>query len=285
MKTWKIVGLVVVVAVLGLLATAWQLFRARPVPVPEAREPFLSWEPDPPQFRAELWDEIARRYVVDGLFDYRGLVGNAEDHARFEEAIRRLAAIDAAQLPSDTDRFAFWMNAYNALTVYGVLRQLDVDDPAAVEAWRTNANLGQFWLSYQYQVGGRVLTLDALENALLRVEHPDARLHIAINCASLGCPSLPAEALDPTRLDAQLDALCRAFFADPEKFRVDREARRVYTSKILVDWFRQDFESWVEGGLDGFIRKYVDETTRTWLEANEYELVAMEYSWKLNIAP
>ncbi len=278
--------LLIAVILLGVCAgLAWFWLGSSAVPPPGVLPQYSSWQPDEGSFENELWDQTVRGFVKDGLFDYRGLRSDAEAWAVFGEAIRRMGAIDPEQLPSDAHRFAFWLNAYNAFTIYGIFNQLDVREAEAVAAWRTNAGLGAFWRSYSYRIGRRLLTLDALENAVLRVQHPDARLHFAINCASQGCPPLLAEAFDPARLDNQLDDLCRAFFRNPTQFVAEVEAGRVLTSKILFEWYRTDFDSW-EGGLQAFMARYVDAPELQMLLAREdLELVGLDYSWKLNIWP
>lgn len=266
-----------------LAAAAWFWLRSDQVPAPETLPQFRDWQPEAGSFSNELWDQTVRSFVKDGLFDYRGLRADAATWANFREAVRRMGEIDPAQLPSAAHRFAFWLNAYNAITIYGIFAQLDVADPEAVAAWRTNAGLGAFWRSYRYRVGRRALTLDALENAVLRVQHPDARLHFAINCASQGCPPLLAEAFDPARLDAQLDRVCRDFFANPAQFVAEPDASRIRTSKILVEWYRDDFESW-EGGLAAFARRYIgDPDVQQLLAHEQLDWEGLDYSWSLNI--
>ena len=58
---------------------------------------------------------------------------------------------------------------------------------------------------------GVALSLDDIEHGILRPLFKDRRVHYAVNCASIGCPNLRAEAFTGAKLEAQLDAAARAY--------------------------------------------------------------------------
>ena len=105
-------------------------------------------------------------------------------------------------------------------------------------------------------LGRAALSLNDIEHEILRKRHKDARVHAAVNCASVGCPPLAAEAFVAERLDEQLDARVRAWLAGTSRNRFHPKEGRVEISQIF-DWFRSDFEH------DAGRRAPVDRALRT----------------------
>ena len=69
------------------------------------------------------FDHVLHRYVSeDGLVDYKGLKNDAE----FPEFIQYLADADPDLLETNNDRLAFWINAYNAFVLSGVIEAYPV---------------------------------------------------------------------------------------------------------------------------------------------------------------
>ena len=83
------------------------------------------------------------------------------------------------------------------------------------------------------------LSLNDIENEILRKKFKDARLHAAINCASVSCPPLRGEAFVGSRLDAQLDEQMRTFLAMGGAF-VDRDTSTIRLSRVFL-WYGRDF--------------------------------------------
>ena len=126
----------------------------------------------------------------------------------------------------------------------------------------------------------------------LRKKFSDPRIHMAIVCASIGCPYLRNEVFSGAKLDEQLDAQTRKFLGDPEKFRIDRKAEKAYLSPIF-DWFGEDFisgygteafgkRSKAERAVLHFISQYVGGEDQTYLRAGDYRVAWLDYDWSLN---
>ena len=64
------------------------------------------------------------------------------------------------------------------------------------------------------------------------------RIHMALVCATVGCPPLRAAPFRAAELDAQLTDQARRFFAQPDKFRLDARAGTVFLSP-LFQWFAE----------------------------------------------
>ena len=224
-----------------------------------------------PRVDHSVFDGLLRRFVSDvGVVDYRAWHGDAEARAALQGYIRSLAAVDVAALADDAERMALWINAYNAVTVEGILGFWPT---ASIRDHRG------FWTEIKTWVGDRQVSLDDIEHKILR-PMGDPRIHVAVNCASQSCPILLDRAYTGTALDSLLDAQSRRFLADDVRNRFDGEARRAELSKIF-SWFGEDFDPEPYGGVRGFVRRHGPEEHREWL-SSEFSIGYLSYDWSLN---
>ena len=85
------------------------------------------------------------------------------------------------------------------------------------------------------------MTLDHIENKIIRPTYQEPRIHFAVNCAALSCPQLDNRAFTPSDLDARLERALTRFAQDPNHVRL--QENRLYLSKVL-DWYGEDFSVW-----------------------------------------
>jgi hypothetical protein len=279
-------------AALGL--ACWAVWAAGCVTTIEPR-PLLP-PADEPFPHAEL-DRVQQRFVDErGRVDYPGLVA---DRGGLDTYYRRLAAVSPhshpERFPRREDEIAYWINAYNASTLVAVLEAWpiesigDIRPPLVLRPvlWGKSAMAGFFFFQ-EVVLGGETINLLDLENKVIR-PYGEPRIHFAINCASLGCPRLPQRAFSAVGLEAELDRETRRFFADPEKLRIDHDARTVHLSSIL-DWFEGDFSGWLkQQGVGGsptlldYVRRYVPAERQAEMDrARDYDVSFIEYDWGLN---
>mgnify|MGYP001199845520 CR=1 FL=1 len=233
--------------------------------VPDAYQP-----PNPlpsSQVSHELWESVDSVQVRDGRVDYAG----GQRDARFTTYVASLDQVDPTQLRPQ-DRLAFWINAYNAFAVKGIL---DGYSPATL--WGRY----RYFIGREYQVGGRSLNLYDLERSILIAQFHELRMHFAIVCASASCPKLQPWAYDGRQLDAQLEQVTREFINDPTRNRFDPATRTAHLSMIFK-WFEQDFASH-SGSVIEFVRKYVEDVpVKEELQKQPYRIVYLDYDWGLN---
>jgi hypothetical protein len=223
-----------------------------------------SWQ----AFDALLKDHVSAS-TIDGIslhvVDY---VGVSRDK-NYQLALRELQYYKLSSLRSREERLAFYINAYNLLAIKMVLDHWPVESIKDVGNWVSP--VWPVWKKDAGKIAGKVVSLHEVEHEILR-PMGDARIHMAIVCASLSCPDIRAEVYDAENLSAQLDDQVRLFLQNQGKgLQVTRQYRRV--SKIF-DWFEEDFQPY--GGVDGFISRYVDRAVNLPIKAN------LEYNWKLN---
>jgi len=223
------------------------------------------------QFSHELFDQTLREHVQHGVVNYPGYASDP----RLTQYIHQLNRLDPTTLPTRNDRLAFWINAYNAFAIQGIL------DGYSPKTW---AGKYTYFVSRDYMVGGAKVNLYAVERAILIPEFREPRIHFAIVCASRSCPKLRSWAFTPDTLDQQLDDSARLFINDPNRNVFDRRQKVAYLSKIF-DWFSEDFVSH-SGSLTKYIAQYVEDPELAQeLAQDSYQVEFLEYDWNLNGIP
>ena len=237
------------------------------------------------QFDHSALGRVLGTYVDEGgRVDYAGLKAHPEDLDAYVALLGRVSpASHPERFPGLPDRLAYWINAYNAFVLRGVI------DAYPVKSVKDIKFLSGFFNRTYFTAGGQDYTLNNIEHSILREVFGDARIHAAINCASVGCPRLPQEAFLPETLDAQLDGVMRFFIREPRNVRIDRGEEVVYLSKIF-DWFEGDFTGWYERThrveevrIVDYLRLFLAEEDRVYLESHPNVNVRhVDYDWALN---
>ena len=80
---------------------------------------------------------------------------------------------------SDPKTMAFWIDAYNFYTIAIISKHYPI---------KSMRKIG--WKSKECYVGDYVFSLDQIEKKILLPMKHGALVHFAVNCASVGCPSL-----------------------------------------------------------------------------------------------
>lgn len=222
----------------------------------------------PAEFSHQAFDAALRAHVWDGRVDYPGMQADG----RFRLYLSQIDRLDPAGLPTRQEQLAFWINAYNAFAIQGIL---DGYSPA------TLAGRYRYFVGRDYRVGGERINLYDLEQSLLIPDFHEPRIHFAIVCASRSCPKLRAEAYVASRLDEQLNQSARDFVNDPARNRFDKERKVAVLSKIF-QWFEEDFAA-ESGSLLAYVARYVaDAELARDLVSTPYAVQFLDYDWRLN---
>lgn len=215
------------------------------------------------------YNRLLGEYVFDHLVDYDAWTTNKTDKSALDQYVDQMAALDPADWPR-SEALAYWLNLYNAVTLQLVLNNYPLDSIKDIGGFMKKSP----WKRELVTVGGRVLTLNNIENDVIRPTFHEPRIHFALNCASLGCPPLAQTAFDAEHLSTQLDAACRLALNQERWVKVAGE--KVLLTKIF-DWYRTDFE-FDGGSVLGFVRRYRTKP----LPAGEPQVEFMSYDWHLN---
>src|SRR6185295_346453 len=117
--------------------------------------------------RRMAFDQILDLYVRDGLVYYRAL---KSDRAKLDAYVAW-----AAETPMDSasreERLAFWLNAYDALVLKTVVDHYPIPRRSQEYPERSIRQIPGAFERVQHRVGGRMLTLDAIEQTMLASFH------------------------------------------------------------------------------------------------------------------
>lgn len=224
------------------------------------------------------WDTLLKRYVdASGMVDYAAWKASAADQQLLDKYLAHLSQASVSQNSSRESRLAYWINAYNAVTVKGILREYPTTSIRNHTAKLFGYNI---WTDLQLLVEGKSYSLEQIEHKILR-EMEEPRIHFAIVCASMGCPRLLNQAYEAERLEEQLTANAKAFFADPTKFHYDAGRRTVAVSPIMK-WFSEDFGASQADQLRRVAPYLPDAASRQLAESGRARVSYLDYDWGLN---
>ncbi|MCQ4334171.1 DUF547 domain-containing protein [Natronomonas sp. F2-12] len=183
---------------------------------------------------------------------------------RYRTALAEATDDDLRPVRADrSTALSFWLNCYNAGTQF-----LLEDRPGLYE---NPLRFLRFFRAPAITVGGTSLSLDRIENGLLRggrskyglgylpkiyvteferryrLERCDPRIHFALNCGAESCPAI--RAYEPDRIDEQLDLATRHYLDRT----ATHDAGTVRVPRVFL-WFRGDFGS--RSDIRAFLRRY-----------------------------
>ncbi|MGF1555985.1 DUF547 domain-containing protein [Paucihalobacter sp.] len=211
-------------------------------------------------FNHEDWHKLLQAHVTEqGHVNYKAFKANRQQLNNYINSL-------AQQLPDDmwtkNDVLAYWINAYNALTVDLILRHYPI---------KSIKDIKNPWDERLWKLGNKWYNLSEIEHQILRkMEEP--RIHFAIVCASFSCPKLQNHAFTSSNLEAQLTESTKAFLADPNRNIITENDLKL--SKIF-QWFTKDFKQ--NGSVIDFINGYTD------IEISPKAKTSyLDYNWDLN---
>lgn len=222
--------------------------------------------------------------LEDGLVDYAALRKSPSD---LEAYLATLAATTPAQHAkwSRDERFAFWINTYNGYTL-----QLIRDNGPVKSIKKIGGFFSSPWEkkfiplpAFDPERKNEKITLDEIEHEILRPTFKDARVHAAVNCASVGCPPLRGEAFRADALEEQLTEQVAAWLADTARNQVRPVSGKIRVSKIF-DWFAKDFGKSDENVVRWIADHVGDEGLAKELrsKAGSLKVKYVSYDWGIN---
>jgi hypothetical protein len=224
------------------------------------------------------FDGLLHKYVASGKVDYASLKNSKADLDTFNDYLRRIGTCDVSKLPGLAVA-AFWVNAYNAFNIQGVLEHWPIENIKSVDG---------FLDKRRWHVANLDLTLNDIEYKQLIPVHKDARDHFAVVCADQGSVPLESHAYTAEDLEATLDKKARDFVADQHNFNVDIPGKRVSVSMLFSpEWYEKDFLA--DPRFHGkkaveYLIPYVDKQTADFLASGDYTVSYIDWNWALNAA-
>ncbi len=192
-------------------------------------------------------------------FNYEKLINDASGKLLISQQQENLKS---SALPvNKNEQLAFWINAYNFFTIVDIVENYPV---------KSMKDIG--WKKAKHLVFGKKYSLDDIEHKIIRpLKEP--RIHFAINCASVSCPSLYEKVFTAENLEETLKSLTENAFRNP--LHIELRKDKLYITKLL-DWFEEDFEVQPFGSPENFIK--VHAPTFGGKKISSY----LDYNWDLN---
>lgn len=239
----------------------------------------------------EAWSALLKKHVVpiDG--------GKASQvrYAAFASDREQLKAYLAALSKVSQDEFngwakeqqlAFLINAYNAHMVELILTRY----PDIKSVWDFGKVFNNPFRKKFFSLFGREFSLDTIEHDTIRAKgvYDDPRIHMAVNCASLGCPMLREEAYVADRLDRQLEQQVVRFLSDHTRNRFNPAGNALEVSEIFK-WYSVDFTSGFKDtkSREQFFANYAAQLAavpehQNIIRNRKASISFREYDWSLN---
>ena len=215
-----------------------------------------------------------------------------KDQPQLKVYLDSLSSVKEAEFNawSKAQQMAFLINVYNGQTLDLILQNYPVKSIKDIGSVFDNR-----WKRKFFKVFGQDSYLDKVEHETLRKAgvYNEVRVHYAVNCASIGCPSLREEAFVAERLEKQLEEQAIRFLSDRSRNRYSNGKLEV--SKIF-DWFKEDWTSGFKG-FDGktpaissredyfsrYAKLIADSAADQQVIADKKATIThLEYDWNLN---
>ncbi len=209
------------------------------------------------------WNNLLKKNVtVSGKVNYKAMKSSLK---AIESYLKYLNDNAPKKEWSKNEKLAYWINLYNASTVYFIASNYPIKSITKLEG-------GKPWDKKFVKSGDKVYSLNQIENEIIRPRFKEPRIHVALNCAAISCPKLLNEAYLANKLEHQLTQQTKVWINDSSKNVLT--AKKVKVSQ-LFDWYAADFK--VVGGVVAFINKYA--TTKV---SEKARISYLEYNWALN---
>lgn len=240
-------------------------------------------------FDHDQWGKLLQEHVVEvnggrtTQVDYAGMLA---DRNILRAYLADVANIDRESFESwdQASQLAFLINAYNAWTVELILTEYpDLDSIKDIGFLFSSP-----WRQEIISLFGEQVSLDDIEHGMIRGwnRYHEPRIHFAVNCAAISCPSLRPEAYQGGRLEQQLEDNTRLFLSD--KTRNYFSSDRLYVSSIF-NWYEEDFEQgWLGvSSVAEFLQRYadvlnLDGEAKSLLIEGRLRIRYLKYDWGLN---
>lgn len=233
-------------------------------------------------YQVAPYREVLTQFVSPkGVVNYKAMKKKEGSLARYMVYLARVSPAEYKRW-TNTEKIAFWINAYNALTLKAILEHYPVSSIRKISG---------VWNKKTFQVMGQSMTLDHIEHQILRKQFNEPRIHMALVCASKSCPPLRNRPFTGKQLSQELNQQTQQFVRDPSKFKIEQAQKKVYLSSIFK-WYGQDFVPYYKTtAYQGsqkqraslkFLSGYLSPSQQKFLKTAQYRITYLSYDWSLN---
>ncbi|MFQ3223791.1 MAG: hypothetical protein ACI8Z5_000030 [Lentimonas sp.] len=212
---------------------------------------------------------LLQTYVAEDGVRYEAWAKHARDVGALGAVVAELGQADLAAL-STGEQKALYINLYNAAMLQVVFEHYPIKSVKEIGLLPFSVFKQKF-----ISLGGKQVSLNAVEKEILLKQYFDPRIHFAVNCASGSCPPLRAEPYVGERLKVQLNEQTRLFAESDRAAQVDTKEKETAYSE-LFKWYADDFD--VKSPAE-FLNRYREENLPV-----HHSVQWIDYDWSLNQA-
>lgn len=208
--------------------------------------------------------QFLQKSVSDGLVNYQAIQSNQDDLISLIYSYS-LVSKDDFDSWAETKGLSYLINYYNLATIDLIVQNYPVKSIKDIGGWFTSP-----WSIEFVMLFGKKVSLDYIEHTLIRKNFKEPRVHMALVCASIGCPILRNEAYTAENLNQQLDEQTKLYLESKNGLQIDEKKKKVSISSIFK-WYKEDFSS-----VRDFIQIHSDK------DLQNYTIDFIDYNWNLN---
>lgn len=216
--------------------------------------------------QTSLFNNLLQAHVSEnGVVDYKNF-----DGVKLKKHLNYLEKTSPDKTWSINKQKAFWINAYNANTIYLMLHAIDTKKIKSILDIKEKGK--NAWKISFAKVGGKTYTLDYIEHEILRKKFSDPKIHVGVNCASISCPKLSNVAFTENNIEANLQKLMTEFINDVSKNKLSQNKLQI---SLIFDWFKEDFTK------NSSLIDYLNQYSKIKIMPTA-KISYLEYDWGLN---
>ncbi|MDI9818769.1 MULTISPECIES: DUF547 domain-containing protein [unclassified Legionella] len=258
------------------------LFVNNAVSAPIHKSLWPIWETNNPLSKATIthneWQLFLDKRIVTNeerinLVDYANL--SDTDYELLKNYINRLSRIDIDAY-NRNEQLAFWLNLYNALIVKVIADYYPIGSVEEINISPGLFSIGP-WGAKLITINGTLLSLDEINNRIIRPIWNDPRTHYAINNGSIGAANLRKKAYQGETIEAALNEVASEYINSLRGVQVIEG--KLIVSKIY-DWYNEDFGG-SKQDIITHLKQFAKEPLRSQLKHTN-TIDGYVYNWHLN---
>ena len=211
-------------------------------------------------------------YLEEGSssVDYKNLKKN--NYHELKEYIKILSSVSKEDfnLWSQTQQLSFLINAYNANTLWMIIKNYPIKSPKDIKLAG-----GSLWDIKFIKILDQKITLNDLENNLIRKNYPkEHQIHFLVNCAAKSCPAIQPVAISEKNIKEIMLKTETNFISNTSVY--SKEKNTLQVAKIF-EWYQEDFTKKIDNkNLVSYFKKFFPQLN------DQTKITFLEYNWSLN---
>lgn len=226
----------------------------------------------------QLWQTFLNRRVITNeeninLVDYNHMT--QIDLNLLKDYLKKMSEINIDDY-NRSEQLAYWINVYNALTIQIVANYYPISTIQEINISPGLFSIGP-WGANLITIKNTPLTLDDINNRIIRAIWNDPRTHYALNNATIGAPNLSRKIYQGTTLEQQLNQAASIYINSLRGVHVVEG--KLIISKIY-EWYEEDFGGTKQDVIFHLLL-FADEPLRSQLKHTN-SIDGYIYNWHIN---